>query len=348
MTTRNLTEAANSAKELSGNKWRAKLISADAWGSSGYYSSEVLKRDGARVFHEGLQMHQDHPSADEAWQRPERSVSTLVGKLETAAVFEDDPEFGPGLYAEVSFYPSYVDRMREIGKDVGLSIHAEGLTENAERDGRVGPVVTGLLSAKSVDVVTQAGAGGRLTSILESNTGLAGTPITSKENQSMTDVTKEDLDALAAKFDELPGLFAAALKDANLGAPAVVASTEPTAASTVPTSTSTSTATDTSTAVAPVIDHAGIVEALRVNKLPGAVAGFVVDSILKGKTLEDAIKTQVELREAFASTGTTNVQGAMVLREAAAGTPGAGGELTGFERALARLGKPIATTKGMN
>lgn len=343
MTTRNLTEAAASAKELSGNRWRAKLLAADAWGSSGYYSSEVLKRDGARVFHEGLQMHQDHPSADEEWQRPERSVATLVGKLETDAVFVDDPEFGPGLYADVSFYPSYVERMKEIGKDVGLSINAQGLTEQAERDGRVGPVVTGLLSAKSVDVVTRAGAGGKLTSILESDRGIAGEPITPKENQSMTDVTKEDFDALVAKFNELPALFVAALKDANIGAPATATVTEPVVAAgeVTPTATSTNTAADTSTAT--TIDHAGIVEALRTENLPAVVAGAVVTAILEGATLEDAIKTQVELREAYVANAATTVAGAMTLRESAPG-----GELHGFERSLAKLGKPQLISKGMS
>lgn len=303
MDTIRLTESLASGKQLAGNKWRAKLIAADAWGSSAYYTSEALERDGARVFHTGLQMFQDHLTESESFDRPEGSIANLVGKLASDGEFEPNGPEGPGLYADVEFYPSYISRIAEIHKDVGLSVNAQGLTEQGERDGRFGPILVALLNASSVDVVTRAGAGGKLTSILESDRGLAGRPIETKENQSMTDVTKEDFEGLAAKIESLPGLFVEALKGAGIGAPVV--ETAPVVTENVAsTDTSASTNTDTTLVSTPaaeevVIDHAAIIEALRVEELPAQVATAVIADIKAGKSVEDAVKAQVTLREAF-------------------------------------------------
>lgn len=324
MTTTQLKEATAGGRPLSGAKWRAKLIAADAWGSSAFYTSEALERDGSRVFHKGLQMFQDHLTEEEKWQRPEGSVANLVGTLDSDAEFEANGPDGAGLYADVAFYPSYVSRIAEIGKDVGLSVNAQGLTESGERDGRFGPILLALLSADSVDVVTRAGAGGKLTSILESDRGLAGTPIETKENQSMTDVTKEDFEALSAEIVKLPGLFVEALKSAGIGAPQVTATETPTA-DTSNSTTSTETTTVTDTVSEPVIDHAMIVESIRDNDLPAKVAGAVIADIKAGKSVEDAIKAQVELREAFVKTA--GETGSVHLQESA-------GKPSGLARAI--------------
>lgn len=329
MDTTQLKEASAGGQSLSGNKWRAKLIAADQWGSSAYYTSEALERDGSRVFHAGLQMFQDHQTEDEKWQRPEGSVERLVGKLASDGEFDPNGPDGAGLYADVEFYPSYVSRIAEIGKDVGLSVNAQGLTEEGERDGRYGPILVALLSADSVDVVTRAGAGGKLTSILESDRGLAGTPIEPKENQSMTDVTKEDFEALSTEIKNLPGLFVAALQDAGFGAPAATATQ--TVEGVTETSTNTNTETNVSAEAEPVVvDHAAIIEALRTNELPGVVAGAVVADITKGKSLEDAVKAQVELREALVASKSES--GSVHLQESDKGNA-----VTGLARAITVL-----------
>jgi hypothetical protein len=49
-----------------------------------------------------------------------------------------------------------------------MSIRASGTAESGERDGRTGPVITSLTEGVSVDVVTRAGAGGKLVALLES------------------------------------------------------------------------------------------------------------------------------------------------------------------------------------
>lgn len=309
------------ARNATGKRRRAKIIAADVWGSTAYYPSEVLERDGARVFVAGTQMFENHMTENERWERPEGDVGKLIGKLSSDALYEAAGEDGPGLYADVEFYDSYLDRINEIGDDIGLSVNASGLTEEGEMDGRYGPILVALLSAQSVDVVTRAGAGGKLTSILESDRELAGRPIETKGEQSMSDVTKSDLDALETKLIDLFESFSASLKEAIQPAEVEAAKetevVEPNPAAVVE-------------AEAVEIDHAAIIEALRENDLPAVSAKAVIHDITENKlSLEDAIGAQVKLREAF--TATAGETGTVVTLQES-------GNESGLNRAVKILG----------
>lgn len=146
-----------------GRRYRARLIEGDRWGSSGYYSREMLERDGPQVWPYGTAVYLDHPGVTEQHDRPERSVRDLAGKITTAPVYESD-----GLYADVEFYPHIAPIIEAMWEDVGMSIRASGTAETGERDGRTGPIITSLSEGVSVDVVTRAGAGGKLVALLES------------------------------------------------------------------------------------------------------------------------------------------------------------------------------------
>lgn len=310
MTTVELVESVGSSQTLTSGKWRARILETNRWGSSAYYPHEVVERDGPRIFTAGMHMYQNHMSESEQWDRPEGAVENLVGTLTSDAWIEED-----GLYADVEFYPSYVARISEVHKDIGLSIRASGLTEDAEMDGRFGPVLTALLAAQSVDVVTKAGAGGKLTSILESERELAGSLIeTTKEGtRSVTDVTKEDFEAFKVTLIEAINGIPAALAESLSAVPVAAAETEK---EVVP------------VAEAVVIDHAAVVEALATNHLPAAVAGKIVAALTEGETLEAAVQEQIDLREAFAS----NVEesGTVVISEST--------KVSGLARAVSVLG----------
>lgn len=157
-----LTEAAGGAAPK-GRRFRARLIAGDIQGSSGYYSSEMLKESGPRVFVEGLPVFMDHPSVTESMDRPERSIRDLAGRLASTAVYEGD-----GLYADVEVYPHVAPVIEAMANDIGMSIRASGTVEPSTQEGIRGPVVTSLTEAASVDFVTAAGAGGRLVALLES------------------------------------------------------------------------------------------------------------------------------------------------------------------------------------
>lgn len=179
-----------------GNKWRVKVIEA-GWGSSGYYGADMLANYGPAVFKAGTKVFMNHPSINEAHDRPERDVHQLAGKLTSDAVFSEN-----GLVADIEFYSHYAPIIREMAGDVGLSIHALGEAKVGEAEGREGPIIEALVAdpLTSVDVVTVAGAGGKFLSLLESYTRKEGvselTESLSEGNESM--ITKEDFEAAVA------------------------------------------------------------------------------------------------------------------------------------------------------
>lgn len=145
-------------------RWRARLIEADVQGSSGYYSAAVLQRDGAKAFPAGTHVYYDHPTESEAYERPERSVKDLAGALIEDAYYEDGPD-GKGLFARVQFFPDYINTIEAMAEHipVEMSIRAAGTIEESE----AGRIVTSIVHGVSVDIVTRAGAGGRLIRMTE-------------------------------------------------------------------------------------------------------------------------------------------------------------------------------------
>lgn len=145
--------------------WRAFLIAADVQGSSGYYPAEVLKRDGSAAFPAGTHVYFDHPTGSEEVERPERSVRDIAGYLLDDAEFEEGME-GRGLFSRIQFTENAKALVSELSKVVGLSIRAAGQIEETPS----GRIVRQISEGLSVDLVTRAGAGGRLVTMTESAT----------------------------------------------------------------------------------------------------------------------------------------------------------------------------------
>jgi hypothetical protein len=137
------------------------------WGSSGYYSAEVLQRDGPRIFTSGLQMFLDHASESEKRDRPERSVKDLAATLRSDAAWQDSGWNGPGLYARAEALPTQREAIDALAAATGLSIYAYGVGHTGEVDGRKGVIIDRLTGAESVDVVTRAGRGGAIRVVRE-------------------------------------------------------------------------------------------------------------------------------------------------------------------------------------
>jgi len=155
-----LTESARLTEAAGGKptsaRFRARLIAGDIQGSSGFYPAKTL-RESAGAFHAGLPVYLDHPSISEAYERPERSVRDLAGKLATEARYEGD-----GLYATIEVFPHMTALVESLAEFIGLSIRASGETAPSVSESIRGPIVTAITAAESVDLVTRAGAGGRL------------------------------------------------------------------------------------------------------------------------------------------------------------------------------------------
>jgi len=140
--------------------YEIKLI-APGKGSSAFYPTEVLKRDGPKVFTPGTHVYLNHPTQAEEAARPEGDVKNLAGVLTTGAKYEESHAKGPGLYARMKVFADHAQMVEEKAAHVGMSIRASGIAESGKtKDGL--PVLKELTSAESVDVVTRAGAGGMI------------------------------------------------------------------------------------------------------------------------------------------------------------------------------------------
>ncbi len=141
-------------------RWRIQLIEADVQGSSGFYPAAVIERDVAKAFPAGTQVFLDHPTESEEWERPERSMRDLVGVLVSEAWYENGAD-GHGGFGDMQVFPQFKESVEAWAPHVGMSIRAMGLRdENGE--------VTQLIKGESVDIVTRAGAGGKLVAMTES------------------------------------------------------------------------------------------------------------------------------------------------------------------------------------
>ena len=295
-TMQNFTILEGGSARGSGKRRRAKLISADVWGSSAYYPADVLERDAAQAFVAGTKMYENHLSDSELYERPGGDVSKMIGKLITNGTYEPDGEEGPGVYADVEFYDSYVDRINEIGEDVGLSVYGSADYVEGEREGRYGRIVTRIVSVQSVDVVTKAGAGGKLVSIIESARSQAGTPIKTEGEQSMAELTKEDF---SAGIDQLSKSFTEAIAAVT---EAVASRPEEPAPIPAPAGQVESTAgevEETETDSEITIDHAAVITSIAEAALPVEVVENVIAELKNGVELTAAIEKQTKLKEAF-------------------------------------------------
>ena len=195
-----LAEATARPKETeSKGIWRVRLIEGDVHGSSGYYPASVLERDGAKAFPAGTHVYFDHPTWSEEFERPERSVRDLAGALLDDAVYEDGAD-GKGLFARVQFFPDHRDQIAAMAEHVGMSIRAIGVMDESPATGEL--IVQELVEGLSVDVVTHAGAGGKLVAMTES--ARRGTESTA--SAQLFELNEKDKQGLNRLFEAVTGL----------------------------------------------------------------------------------------------------------------------------------------------
>lgn len=162
MTIAALAEArAIAPSELTGKTWKIKIIEGDRQGSSAYYPKEALE-SGKHLFSKGVRIFRNHPNSEEKWSQPERRIEDIIGWLSEDATYD-----GKDLYANAQFVESEQQRIKELAEAgvIGMSIRASGeMTE-----GTNGMELKKFTSVHSVDVVTQAGAGGGFETLLEAD-----------------------------------------------------------------------------------------------------------------------------------------------------------------------------------
>lgn len=212
MTTITLNEAtpfppAAAPDSTTKGRYRVKIIAGDTWGSSAYYPAEIIERDGPAAWPVGTHMYVDHPTQTDRYDRPERSIRELAGRIDSTPVYEAQGPKGPGLYSDVFVYPHALPLIEALKDDIGVSIRGGASVEQATRAGRTGPVVTSIAEGISVDFVTRAGAGGAIVDLIESASRLAGVPAAEIAEALPGDMTADDLrDALMSVVRAAHGL----------------------------------------------------------------------------------------------------------------------------------------------
>jgi len=129
-----------------------------------YYPAEMLKRD-YKVF-EGQKMYADHPTEQEDKDLPERSIknTSWVAVLKDVTVDESGVVTGVAEIIEPWLMTKLATlRDKQLLSEMGISINAIGHASKATIDGKETLVIEELTGARSVDFVTEPGAGGIVT-----------------------------------------------------------------------------------------------------------------------------------------------------------------------------------------
>ncbi len=162
-----------------------------------YYSGELLA-ESAPMF-EGAKMYSDHLTreAERKLGGLPRSWRDVVGRITRTWV--DVNEAGKKVIrGEAEIFDDQLWRLLEQATDVvGVSINARGVSRPGTADGRTAKVVEAIKRVKSVDVVSEAGAGGRILALVEAAMEESGM---SKTTGASADVNKAEKSA-----DDAPG-----------------------------------------------------------------------------------------------------------------------------------------------
>lgn len=166
-----ITESLGTAHSKTPGRVQVTLITPGR-GSSGYYSAEVLEQAAKdKAFGMGTQMHINHNSPTDDFERPEGDLRNLAGVL-----MEDARWDGEALVAEARIGSAWTDFIEEFGEFIGVSISAQAeVAENGD--------ITRFIPSpfNRADFVTVAGRGGEVTEILEAAKVIESRSIIAKE-----------------------------------------------------------------------------------------------------------------------------------------------------------------------
>jgi len=127
-----------------------------------FYSAEMLARDFGMF--EGVKMYADHPTDREDAEKPERSIRDWVATLQNASIGPDGEVLAEAVIVEPWLKAKLSElRDQDLLSEMGVSINAVGQGEEGEIEGTKTAIIEQIVSVRSVDFVTEPGAGGIVT-----------------------------------------------------------------------------------------------------------------------------------------------------------------------------------------
>lgn len=293
-----IKESASLGKVTGAHRWFARLVAAGV-GSSGVHTEEALRNTGPAAWPIGTQIHADHDSWEENYDRPEGSVRRLVGAVVSTPEYLSESETDvPGLYANVEFSNEWAPFVEQFKDVIGLSISASAYGSKVDAQGR--DIFEGYIPSplNRVDLVTVPGAQGRVLEALESYREKSGmiSAVESANNGKDEGMTPEELqkavvEAITPFFDSLKE----SLKPAEV---------EPTE-----------------------VDLAGVAEAVVAADLPKAARAKVYEAIKSGTDAAEAIAAEQAYIKDVAESVRVAGSGEGHVKESGAGAPKTSGRI---------------------
>lgn len=288
-----LTKVREGASSLAVKARKATItLISEGQGSSGFYSAEMLRRDGPTVFPAGTHLVVNHLGEAEMWERNgSHDTRDIVGATTEDARWDDEAK---ALVAEAEIAAHAAEFVESIKDYIGLSIEAGGVVV----DGQVESLAYSPLNA--VALVPRAGRGGKIQSLYESfvETGASrgtiiseGTSTNATEQERGTLVSPEDI---AKIVEALKPLFTG-LQEALAPAAPEVEKTEDT------------------------IDVAAVAEAVVAAGLPEVARKRVYEAVSAKADVAEAIAAETAYIESLKESVADATPG--LVRESATATP---------------------------
>ncbi len=202
-----VVEVSESALTQATGKTRVIKIISPGEGSSGYYSRDVIQRDGPLAFPAGTQMFINHQTKEELRNMPVGDLNKLAGVFTKTPWWDDNGKDGPGLYTEAEIFEPFRGRLNQIAPHIGVSIRAMMRARNGQVAGKPMPIVEQLVKGISVDFVARAGRGGKVLEALESARS-GGTQNNDERTSKMAEINDQELATLRTQAAEAATLKA--------------------------------------------------------------------------------------------------------------------------------------------
>jgi hypothetical protein len=131
-----------------------------------YYPGDVIRRD-IKVLAEGKKMYKDHltPEEEKKLGGRTRSVDDWAAVIEEAWADDTGTGYGGVTFVDEAFH----QKAKKGHAHLGVSIRARAIAKPGRVDGKDYRVVESFIQGRSVDFVTEAGAGGGFVSVAESH-----------------------------------------------------------------------------------------------------------------------------------------------------------------------------------